>query len=46
MNSAPQCLSHVPQLTEYFLKNGYLEEFNFCNPLGMEGEIAEVMQTW
>ncbi|XP_035581279.1 ubiquitin carboxyl-terminal hydrolase 11 isoform X2 [Zalophus californianus] len=51
MNSALQCLSNVPQLTEYFLKNHYLEELNFCNPLGMKGEIAEayadlVKQAW
>lgn len=46
-----QCLSNVPQLTDYFLKNRYLEELNFCNPLGMKGEIAEayadlVKQAW
>ncbi|KAK2506071.1 LOW QUALITY PROTEIN: hypothetical protein MC885_004980 [Smutsia gigantea] len=41
MNSALQCLSNILQLTEYFLKNCYLEELNFCNPLGMKGEIAE-----
>nr|XP_025132078.1 ubiquitin carboxyl-terminal hydrolase 11 isoform X5 [Bubalus bubalis] len=51
MNSALQCLSNVPQLTEYFLKNRYLEELNFCNPLGMKGEIAQayadlVKQAW
>ncbi|XP_059534816.1 ubiquitin carboxyl-terminal hydrolase 11 isoform X2 [Myotis daubentonii] len=51
MNSALQCLSNVPQLTEYFLKNRYLDELNFCNPLGMKGEIAEayadlVKQAW
>ncbi|XP_026947165.1 ubiquitin carboxyl-terminal hydrolase 11 isoform X9 [Sagmatias obliquidens] len=51
MNSALQCLSNVPQLTNYFLKNCYLEELNFCNPLGMKGEIAEayadlVKQAW
>lgn len=46
-----QCLSNVPQLTEYFLNNRYLEELNFRNPLGMKGELAEayadlVKQTW
>lgn len=46
-----QCLSNVPQLTEYFLNNCYLEELNFRNPLGMKGEIAEayadlVKQAW
>uniref|UniRef100_F6V309 ubiquitinyl hydrolase 1 n=1 Tax=Ornithorhynchus anatinus TaxID=9258 RepID=F6V309_ORNAN len=51
MNSALQCLSNVPPLTEYFLHNRYLEELNFCNPLGMKGEIAEayadlVKQAW
>lgn len=47
----PQCLSNVPQLTEYFLNNRYVEELNFRNPLGMKGELAEayadlVKQTW
>ncbi|XP_008270769.3 ubiquitin carboxyl-terminal hydrolase 11 isoform X1 [Oryctolagus cuniculus] len=51
MNSALQCLSNVPQLTEYFLNNRYLEELNFRNPLGMKGELAEayadlVKQAW
>ncbi|XP_075395077.1 ubiquitin carboxyl-terminal hydrolase 11 isoform X2 [Tenrec ecaudatus] len=51
MNSALQCLSNVPQLTEYFITNRYLEELNFGNPLGMKGEIAEayadlVKQAW
>ncbi|XP_064415015.1 ubiquitin carboxyl-terminal hydrolase 11 [Latimeria chalumnae] len=42
MNSALQCLSNTPPLTEYFLNNRYLDELNFSNPLGMKGEIAEV----
>uniref|UniRef100_A0A2K5CIJ0 ubiquitinyl hydrolase 1 n=1 Tax=Aotus nancymaae TaxID=37293 RepID=A0A2K5CIJ0_AOTNA len=51
MNLALQCLSNAPQLKEYFLNNGYLEELNFHNPLGMKGEIAEayadlVKQVW
>uniref|UniRef100_A0A8C4S8Z7 ubiquitinyl hydrolase 1 n=1 Tax=Erpetoichthys calabaricus TaxID=27687 RepID=A0A8C4S8Z7_ERPCA len=51
MNSALQCLSNIPPLTEYFLKNAYLEELNFTNPLGMKGEIAEayadvIKQMW
>ncbi|KAG6921906.1 ubiquitin specific peptidase 11 [Chelydra serpentina] len=51
MNSAFQCLSNVPPLTEYFLNNHYLGELNFSNPLGMKGEIAEayadlVKQAW
>ncbi|XP_044287257.1 ubiquitin carboxyl-terminal hydrolase 11 isoform X2 [Varanus komodoensis] len=51
MNSALQCLSNVPPLTEYFLNNCYLDELNFSNPLGMKGEIAEayadlIKQQW
>ncbi|XP_012681631.1 ubiquitin carboxyl-terminal hydrolase 11 [Clupea harengus] len=51
MNSALQCLSNTPPLTEYFLRNAYLEELNFTNPLGMKGEIAEayadvIKQIW
>ncbi|XP_067270443.1 ubiquitin carboxyl-terminal hydrolase 11 [Pseudorasbora parva] len=51
MNSALQCLSNTPPLTEYFLMNLYLEELNFTNPLGMKGEIAEayadvIKQMW
>lgn len=47
----PQCLSNTPPLTEYFLRNSYLEELNFSNPLGMKGEIAEayadvIKQMW
>uniref|UniRef100_A0A8C5ASE8 Ubiquitin carboxyl-terminal hydrolase n=1 Tax=Gadus morhua TaxID=8049 RepID=A0A8C5ASE8_GADMO len=51
MNSALQCLSNTPPLTEYFLRSAYLEELNFTNPLGMKGEIAEafadvIKQMW
>uniref|UniRef100_H2MX15 Ubiquitin carboxyl-terminal hydrolase n=1 Tax=Oryzias latipes TaxID=8090 RepID=H2MX15_ORYLA len=51
MNSALQCLSNTPPLTEYFLQNSYLDELNFTNPLGMKGEIAEayadvIKQMW
>ncbi|XP_049608302.1 ubiquitin carboxyl-terminal hydrolase 11 isoform X2 [Syngnathus scovelli] len=51
MNSALQCLSNTPPLTEYFLQSIYLEELNFSNPLGMKGEIAEayadvIKQMW
>uniref|UniRef100_A0A8C5F8B6 Ubiquitin carboxyl-terminal hydrolase n=1 Tax=Gadus morhua TaxID=8049 RepID=A0A8C5F8B6_GADMO len=42
MNSAVQCLSNIPPLTQYFLKNKYTEELNEDNPLGMKGEIARV----
>ncbi|XP_035283172.1 ubiquitin carboxyl-terminal hydrolase 15-like isoform X2 [Anguilla anguilla] len=41
MNSAVQCLSNVPPLTEYFLRDKYQEELNVDNPLGMRGEIAK-----
>ncbi|KAM3618374.1 uncharacterized protein V6R79_019730 [Siganus canaliculatus] len=51
MNSALQCLSNTPPLTEYFLLSSYLDELNFTNPLGMKGEIAEayadvIKQMW
>ncbi|KAJ3585898.1 hypothetical protein NHX12_012306 [Muraenolepis orangiensis] len=51
MNSALQCLSNTPPLTEYFLRSAYLRELNFSNPLGMKGEIAEafadvIKQMW
>ncbi|XP_078393865.1 ubiquitin carboxyl-terminal hydrolase 11-like, partial [Cetorhinus maximus] len=51
MNSALQCLSSTPPLTDYFLTNGYVEELNLDNPLGMQGEIAEayadiIKQIW
>uniref|UniRef100_A0A3P9NAL2 ubiquitinyl hydrolase 1 n=1 Tax=Poecilia reticulata TaxID=8081 RepID=A0A3P9NAL2_POERE len=51
MNSALQCLSNTPPLTEYFLQSSYLDELNFTNPLGMKGEIAEayadiIKQMW
>ncbi|CAL8247390.1 unnamed protein product [Merluccius merluccius] len=42
MNSAVQCLSNIPPLTEYFLKDKYTDELNEDNPLGMKGEIARV----
>uniref|UniRef100_A0A8C8EHZ6 Ubiquitin carboxyl-terminal hydrolase n=1 Tax=Oncorhynchus tshawytscha TaxID=74940 RepID=A0A8C8EHZ6_ONCTS len=41
MNSALQCLSNVPPLTEYFLKDKYNDELNEDNPLGMKLEIAK-----
>ncbi|XP_040263063.1 ubiquitin carboxyl-terminal hydrolase 4 isoform X2 [Bufo bufo] len=40
MNSALQCLSNTPPLTEYFLTDDYKDEINRDNPLGMKGEIA------
>uniref|UniRef100_A0A4W6FJE7 Ubiquitin carboxyl-terminal hydrolase n=1 Tax=Lates calcarifer TaxID=8187 RepID=A0A4W6FJE7_LATCA len=51
MNSAVQCLSNIPPLTEYFLKDKYTDELNEDNPLGMKGEIARayaelIKQLW
>uniref|UniRef100_A0A669ETG4 Ubiquitin carboxyl-terminal hydrolase n=1 Tax=Oreochromis niloticus TaxID=8128 RepID=A0A669ETG4_ORENI len=51
MNSAVQCLSNTPPLTEYFLKDKYTDELNEDNPLGMKGEIARayaelIKQLW
>uniref|UniRef100_A0A671TUQ0 Ubiquitin carboxyl-terminal hydrolase 15 n=1 Tax=Sparus aurata TaxID=8175 RepID=A0A671TUQ0_SPAAU len=45
------CLSNIPPLTEYFLKDKYTEELNVDNPLGMKGEIARayaelIKQLW
>lgn len=40
MNSALQCMSNTPPLTEYFLSDRYLDDLNRENPLGMHGEIA------
>ncbi|XP_051976317.1 ubiquitin carboxyl-terminal hydrolase 15-like isoform X1 [Xyrauchen texanus] len=51
MNSATQCLSNIPPLTEFFLKDKYQDELNEENPLGMKGEIAKayaelIKQLW
>ncbi|XP_074952299.1 ubiquitin carboxyl-terminal hydrolase 4 isoform X2 [Phalacrocorax aristotelis] len=51
MNSALQCLSNTPPLTDYFLEDKYEAEINQSNPLGMRGEIAEayadlIKQIW
>uniref|UniRef100_A0A8C4XXS7 Ubiquitin carboxyl-terminal hydrolase n=1 Tax=Gopherus evgoodei TaxID=1825980 RepID=A0A8C4XXS7_9SAUR len=51
MNSAIQCLSNTPPLTEYFLNDKYQDELNYDNPLGMRGEIAKayaelIKQMW
>lgn len=42
MNSALQCLVHIPELVEYFSNNCHLEELNTDNPLGHNGKIATV----
>merc|ERR1712038_1733917 len=41
MNSALQCLSAVPVLTETFLKGDYRKDINPDNPIGYEGLLAE-----
>ncbi|XP_073805159.1 ubiquitin carboxyl-terminal hydrolase 15 isoform X2 [Danio rerio] len=51
MNSATQCLSNVPPLTQFFLTEQYQQELNQDNPLGMGGEIARayaelIKQLW
>ncbi|ORY81420.1 hypothetical protein BCR37DRAFT_380322 [Protomyces lactucae-debilis] len=40
MASALQCLSHIKELTEYFLSTYYQEELNTDNPLGYNGQVA------
>ncbi|KAK7205197.1 hypothetical protein BZA70DRAFT_267727 [Myxozyma melibiosi] len=40
MNSALQCLTHVEELTKYFLLDAYKDELNPTNPLGMDGKVA------
>ncbi|CAD5225212.1 unnamed protein product [Bursaphelenchus xylophilus] len=41
MNSALQCLSNVPELTEYFLTDQYLNEINYENVLGTHGKLVQ-----
>ncbi|KAK6456038.1 peptidase C19, ubiquitin C-terminal hydrolase 2 [Scheffersomyces xylosifermentans] len=40
MNSALQCLLHVPEVNYYFLYNIFKKELNFDNPLGNHGDVA------
>ncbi|KAG1050782.1 hypothetical protein G6F43_006967 [Rhizopus delemar] len=40
MNSAIQCLSNTPLLTQWFLKDIYKKDINRSNPLGLQGELA------
>nr|CAB3267545.1 ubiquitin carboxyl-terminal hydrolase 15 [Phallusia mammillata] len=41
MNSALQCLSNVPALTQYFKSGCHEKELNRTNPLGMGGKLAK-----
>lgn len=40
MNSALQCLLHVPEINYYFFYNLYKRELNPDNPLGNHGDVA------
>ncbi|KAI8098402.1 uncharacterized protein B0P05DRAFT_582735 [Gilbertella persicaria] len=40
MNSALQCLSNTPQLTQWFTNNHYKQDLNTNNPLGLNGDLA------
>ena len=40
MNSALQCLAHIPELVDYFVYGCHKEELNLNNPLGYNGKIA------
>ncbi|RCK60726.1 Ubiquitin carboxyl-terminal hydrolase 12 [Candida viswanathii] len=42
MNSALQCLLHVPEINYYFYYNIYKKELNTDNPLGYHGDVANV----
>lgn len=45
MNSALQCLSHVVDLTKYFLMKYNTQEINLNNKYGSGGEIAKAYQS-
>lgn len=34
MNSALQCLSNIPELTNYMINNSFVKDLNVKNPLG------------
>lgn len=40
MNSALQCLVHIPELNSYFLYHYFEKELNRDNPLGNNGRVA------
>lgn len=40
MNSALQCLLHIPEINYYFFYNIFEKELNKTNPLGNKGQIA------
>ncbi|EDK42382.1 hypothetical protein LELG_00560 [Lodderomyces elongisporus NRRL YB-4239] len=45
MNSALQCLLHVPEVNKYFHYGVYRKELNVDNPLGYHGNIANSFGT-
>ena len=40
MNSSLQCLSNIPELTDYFMTKSFMRDVNEENPLGKQGVIA------
>lgn len=40
MNSGLQCLAHIRELTEYFLRGDYVQDINTENVLGTQGELC------
>lgn len=40
MNSGLQCISHVYDLTKYFLEDKYVKDINKENVLGTQGELC------
>jgi len=42
LNSSIQCISHTPIFREYFTSKAYLNDVNKTNPMGYEGQLAQV----
>jgi ubiquitin carboxyl-terminal hydrolase 6/32 len=42
LNSSLQCLSNTPIFREYFTSKAYLRDINTTNPLGHQGQLAQV----
>ena len=40
MNATIQCLSNVPELTDYFLSSGWQNDINKDNLMGTQGKVA------
>lgn len=41
MNSALQCLVHIPEIVEYFVSGEYQKDINTNNPIGYGGTVAK-----